>query len=629
MTSYYQPSCYGCGGPLDGLLCRRCTCEWCGNNLRDGFCAFCNSRDGNSFIYDSNPNSFDNPPDFSYQPPQPQYQSYSCELCGNDSHYGYDCSPRFPLVYEQEPCYNQNYSENYYPQNSPSFPQQSLCCTRCGGPHETLQCDQLIFDEPYCANCGGPHMSFQCQPINQNYFEPNYSGFDQPPQYSIDHQEDLNQPRKSDVHDSLDKLVESRNELLNMVRSFCEMVIQQRQAANIEQSPPQEISHETYIPEPSQQFNSLCDDDDDDEENTIPLSMMPQILQFIAYSHKENSQISPPIDLPTVEPVHSLSMGDEHLDTIPETESDELIKSSVENLVPIPSESKDISDGECELPLCDDSSETQFTTFSNPLFDSNDDFSSSDDESFSEEDVPMEEFKIYSNPLFDLDEEIISSEENSISIEVLDEINSIPPGMNDCFNAESDLIESLLNRDTSIDSFHKIDSLLDEFAGKLTLLKPISPEIDDSDFDPEGEIRLLERLLYYNSSPRPSEYLSIESFSPSPIPVEDSDSFMEEINIFLALDDSTPPGVESDYDSEGDILFLEELLNDDLELNEDECFDPGGGEIDEDDDYFPFTFVIRVFYHISPTLRILLCFSPAGMKTLFLTPTSPLIVSIH
>nr|GFB09138.1 hypothetical protein [Tanacetum cinerariifolium] len=31
---------------------------------------------------------------------------------------------------------------------------------------------------------------------------------------------------------------------------------------------------------------------------------------------------------------------DEHLDTIPETESDELIKSSVEDLVPIPSESE-------------------------------------------------------------------------------------------------------------------------------------------------------------------------------------------------------------------------------------------------------------------------------------------------
>ncbi|GKE24148.1 hypothetical protein Tco_1435660, partial [Tanacetum coccineum] len=183
------------------------------------------------------------------------------------------------------------------------------------------------------------------------------------------------------------------------------------------------------------------------------------------------------------------------------------------------------------------------------------------------------------------------------------------------------LIESLFNRDTSIDSFHKIDSLLDEFAGKLTLLKPILPKINDFDFDPEGEIRLIERFLYDNSSPSPLKDLSIESFSPSPIPVEDGDSFMKEIDIFLASGDLTPPGVESDYDSEGDILFLQEFLNDDLvplskynhftfdvkpdttvkndfdELNEDECFDPGGDKIDvfanvEDDNYFPFTFVI-------------------------------------
>ncbi|GJV08438.1 hypothetical protein Tco_1346094 [Tanacetum coccineum] len=46
------------------------------------------------------------------------------------------------------------------------------------------------------------------------------------------------------------------------------------------------------------------------------------------------------------QPEESLIMGDEHLDTIPEKESDELIKSSVENLVPIPSEFEDFSDNE-------------------------------------------------------------------------------------------------------------------------------------------------------------------------------------------------------------------------------------------------------------------------------------------
>ncbi|GKA05866.1 hypothetical protein Tco_0684986 [Tanacetum coccineum] len=281
-------------------------------------------------------------------------------------------------------------------------------------------------------------------------------------------------------------------------------------------------------------------------------------------------------------------MGDEHLSTIPEMESDELIKSSVENLVPIPSESEDFSDieSECDVPICDN-----FTTFSNPLFDADDDFSSSDDESliasqnlkgrkslrlgwttyilvgptttgdwtFSDEDVPKE---IYSNPLFD--EEIISTK--------------IDPHH---FNAESDLIESLLNRDISIVSSPKFDSLLEEFSGELAHIDLISSEIDEANFDPEEEIRLVEKLLYDNSSPRPPEEFNsensdavIESFSPSPIPVEGSDSLMEEIDIFLAPDDSIPPGIENDdYDSEGDILFLGELLtHDPLSLPENESF---------------------------------------------------------
>ncbi|GJW21739.1 hypothetical protein Tco_0032361 [Tanacetum coccineum] len=59
-----------------------CNCKWCGNDLRDGYCFLCHSRNGDSFTYDSTPNSFDNPPDFSYPTLQPQYVPYSCELCG-------------------------------------------------------------------------------------------------------------------------------------------------------------------------------------------------------------------------------------------------------------------------------------------------------------------------------------------------------------------------------------------------------------------------------------------------------------------------------------------------------------------------------------------------------------------
>nr|GEY46233.1 hypothetical protein [Tanacetum cinerariifolium] len=102
---------------------------------------------------------------------------------------------------------------------------------------------------------------------------------------------------------------------------------------------------------------------------------------------------------------------------------------------------------------------------------------------------------------------------------------------------------------------------------------------DDENFDLEEEIRLVENLLYDNSSPRPPEELNVEiantinkTLPTSPIPVEDSDSFREEIDIFTGTDDLLPPGIESDdYDSEGDIHFIEELLrNDSISLLENE-----------------------------------------------------------
>nr|GEW23015.1 hypothetical protein [Tanacetum cinerariifolium] len=243
------------------------------------------------------------------------------------------------------------------------------------------------------------------------------------------------------------------------------------------------------------------------------------------------------------EPVDSLSVEDEHLNTILATESDEFIKFSVENLILNPSESE--GKNKCDVPAC-------FTTFLN--------FYSVNDQSLSDEDFLKE---IYSNPLFD--EEIISIR--------------IDPHH---FNAESDLIESLLNHDSSIiTSSSKIDSHFDEFTGELTLLKSIPSGISETDCDPKNEIRLTKRLLYDNSFPRPPEEFvfensnaDVESFSPSPIPVEDSDSFMEDINLFFTSDDPMLPGIEEyDYDSEKDILILEELLdNYSLSLPKNESF---------------------------------------------------------
>nr|GEW57078.1 hypothetical protein [Tanacetum cinerariifolium] len=422
-------------------------------------------------------------------------------------------APQEPIVFNQDPGENSSQSPPHIDHH---------CCYGCGDSLDGIFCRRCA-----CESCGnGAHIGYNCPPkvpiisnpkpcYNQNVdefpqtlpsFHPTcYSGEEN----SFTYDSNLNfvddspnpPPQPSTINDSMIEL-----------RDTFQAWLQQRQVVNID----------SYSPEPSRcRKIPIYYDDNDDEE-------------YQRLSHH----------------------GGRHLDTVPEKESDEFIKYSIENLVPNPCESEDLSNirSECDVPVYDD-----FTKFSNSLFDADENFSYGNDESFSDEDVPKE---IYSNPLFD--EEIISIK--------------IDPHH---FNAESDLIESLLNRDSSIISSSKIDSLLDEFAGEFIFLKSIPPGIDEAACDPEEEIRLIKKLLYDNSSLRPPEEFNsknsdaiIKSFSPSPIPVEDNDSLMEEIDLSLTLDDSMPPGIENDeYDSEGDILILEELLsNDSLSLPKNKSF---------------------------------------------------------
>ncbi|GJX14504.1 hypothetical protein Tco_0206262 [Tanacetum coccineum] len=420
-----------------------------------------------------------------------------------------------------EPDYSLDFNS---PQDLHNLQQQNLCCENCRGPHATIE----------------------CQPMSQNSHS---FGFDQlqTPQFSVNHQPP--QPMsmealqaQEDLMKSIESFLKKFNRisfgktpkvLLQAWDNFFE--VKHAQSEEVQEllsklvQDVKIISDELseYINTPAWNRPLVYCDNDDDEDYTIAITP----------------------ESPTKEPVNSLSLGDEHLDTIPATESDEFIKSSVENLVPTPIEFEDFSDDECDLPPYDDSSKNHDFTFSNPLFDIDEDFTLSD-ESFSEEDIPKENFIIFSNPLFDLDEEIASTKVDRINDEVLEGIHSIPPGI-DSFDAESDLVESVLNRDISIDSSPKIDSLSNEFAGELILPKSIPPEIEEVEFDPEGDILFLESLLYDNSSPRPPEALqansnAIESLPPSHIPVADNDSLMEEIDLFLADDGSIPPGIESD-----------------------------------------------------------------------------------
>ncbi|GJW22884.1 hypothetical protein Tco_0033506 [Tanacetum coccineum] len=340
-----------------------------------------------------------------------------------------------------------------------------------------------------------------------------------------------------------------------------------------------------------------------DEDDYIPLG-------DIIARYSTSKTITP--DLPIEEPDNSLSMGDEHLDTNP----------SIENLVPIPSEFEGISDDTSDVPTCD----------------------------------------------------------------------------NNRVNVEIDLVESLINRDTSIVHSSKIDPILEEFAGELAHIAPTPPGIVEADFDPNDDTssddddfedvdyvsfeemndveqeekefdledifqiqdvilrkkllnasRLISNIESLKDNPTPDCVLN--SPSSFPIPIADSDSFVKESDTSLSHLDNSLPEFEtfSDdteetrsgrltsvviYDNSNDpLLELSEfesfhfdlyndpsfprpppeppdveisliiktdapVINDSDELNEDEYFDPGGGEIVfsqnvEDDDSI--AFVIRTF----------------------------------
>ncbi|GKD95371.1 hypothetical protein Tco_1375208, partial [Tanacetum coccineum] len=192
-------------------------------------------------------------------------------------------------------------------------------------------------------------------------------------------------------------------------------------------------------------------------------------------------------------------------------------------------------------------------TFSNPLFDSSDDFTSSDDESLSDEDVSEDNMKIYSNPLFEFDVEYISSNVNPLFDEVLKDI--------ECK-----------------DSY---DSNLDE---SIFLVTPLSDSNEDEFFAPGDDIEFL--LHRDPSTPTISVVSILEEFTDEP-PLEENDDLFD---------------LESKMNYWKKILY--NALIDDL-MTKDKIFDPGIHKTSfsptyvslpfEDRHYLSFTYVIRIF----------------------------------
>nr|GEY75043.1 hypothetical protein [Tanacetum cinerariifolium] len=146
-----------------------------------------------------------------------------------------------------------------------------------------------------------------------------------------------------------------------------EKLLQLKQLANLS----------TY---PSKRLNSFCYDDDDDEDYTIAVTPV----------------------LSTEEPDNSLSMGDEHLDTISAKESDEVMKSSFEDLIPILSESEGIPDTMYDVHLVNNPTPLEAKDHFEIVINSNDDYSSSDDDYLYNENIEYVEASPYDSELVNL-----------------------------------------------------------------------------------------------------------------------------------------------------------------------------------------------------------------------------------
>ncbi|GJS58415.1 hypothetical protein Tco_0653199 [Tanacetum coccineum] len=433
--------------------------------------------------------------------------------------------------------------------------------------------------------------------MNQEYFYSHSSGFDQ---FQPEYLQTLLQSLLEDLQ-ILNEIQPLKQETPNQIhkdqeeKSIVELLAEERfqkdnQALNENQSSQEmkiqdlEFQKQQCLEEMKEWMNELGIREYRKEEIDIDFRRNTKMKRDIIARY--STSITP--DLPIEESENSLIMGDEPLSTIPATESDEVIKSSVENLVPIPSEFEGISDDSCDVPI-------------------------------------------------------------------------------GRINVESDFVESLINRDTSIVYSSKIDPILEEFTDELAHIAPIPPGIvaadpeivevcvddddtdDDDDYDDDfydcvdieedgGEIDLdISKIVDISLREKLVEsYLLIEkinAFSLSPpipispiicpsstIPVVDIDLPLEEADLLSFSDNSITRGIESDRDSGEDTTSIDDLpLDDSMILSEYESFTfddepvmaevnvfdeintselsyPGIGEnvvLDEEEDTF--TFTTRIF----------------------------------
>nr|GEV48356.1 reverse transcriptase domain-containing protein [Tanacetum cinerariifolium] len=332
-----QFHCFHCKDALrDGEACKRCTYKRCGSGLSKGLCLICgnnqNSSNDSPSIF---ANSLQNPPHIDercYECGDALdgifCQQCTCKSCGKGDHIGYNCPPKVLIISNPEPC-NQTIN-NEPPQTFPSF--DSTCYSKKENSSPCVSKPNSVEESPNIFNPRPQPPMYSCEFCGSNaqyghYCTPQVSLIYLEPGYSQDFNSSQN------FHD-----------------------FQQQYICCDQCGGP----HETF-----QCWNRPAfynNGDDDDVDYTIAITPV----------------------LSTEKPDNSLSMGDEHLDTIPVMKSDEVIKPSVEDLVPISSEFEGIPDTMCDVHLVNNPTPLEAKDHFEIVINSNDDYSSSDEESLYE-----------------------------------------------------------------------------------------------------------------------------------------------------------------------------------------------------------------------------------------------------
>nr|GEY25623.1 hypothetical protein [Tanacetum cinerariifolium] len=231
--------------------------------------------------------------------------------------------------------------------------------------------------------------------------------------------------------------------------------------------------------------------------------------------------------LSTKEPEYSSSMGYEHLNITPEMESDEVTKSNAENLLPTPSKCEVTLEDkrECDMPVCEDSSASDLCDNHSEIFSDskiNDDISVYDDF----KDIEYVEASLSDPEIVSIEvENVVQQEEEEVDLEDISEIQDI------VLREKLLSITRLISNIESLNDNSTPDHVLNSFAFDNSILDNFSPEF--------------ETFCTYTEETK-----------------------SEEADLFLASDNSIPPGIENFADDpERDVCFLEELLIDDSILS--------------------------------------------------------------